>query len=80
MEEGDLFFNGTREVDEGRVESLNVSSGEIFEEAAEGDEVVGLSEGGETFVANVISVAVEFEAVFAEEFGVNLARLNIVFS
>lgn len=80
MEEGDLFFDGARKIDEGRVESLNVSSGEIFEEAAEGDEVVGLGEGGETFIADVISVAVEFEAVFAEEFGVNLARLNIVFS
>ncbi len=59
VEEGDLFFDGTREVDERRVEGFDVSSGEVFEKASQGDEMVGLSEGGETFVANVVRVAVE---------------------
>ena len=33
MEEGDLFFDGAGEVDEGRVEGLDVATGEVFEEA-----------------------------------------------
>ena len=71
MEEGDLFFDGTREVDERRVEGFDVSSGEIFEEASQGDEMVGLSESGEAFISNVVGVAIELETVFAEEFGVD---------
>ena len=71
MEEGNLFFDGTRKVNEGRVEGFDAALGEVFKEAAEGDEVVGLSESGEAFVPDVVSVAVELEAVFAEEFGVD---------
>ena len=36
MEESDLFFDGAGEVDEGGVERFDVSSREVFEEAAEG--------------------------------------------
>lgn len=72
MEEGDLFFDGARKVHEGRVESFDVATSEVFEEAAKGDEMVGLSEGREAFVSNIVSVAVELETVFAEELGVDL--------
>lgn len=65
VEEGDLFFDGFGEVDEARVEGFDVAFAEVFEEAAEGDEVVGLGEGGEGGGGG----AVEPEAVFAEEFG-----------
>jgi len=59
VEEGDLFFDGAGKVDKAWVEGFDVSSGEVFEKAPESDEVIGLSEGGETFVANVVRVAVE---------------------
>ena len=74
-----MFLDGAREVDEGRVERFDFSAGEIFEEAAKGDEVVGLSEGGKAFVTEVVGVAVEFEAIFAEEFGGDFDRFDIVF-
>ena len=42
MEECNLFSCGFWEIDEGVVEGFYVAAGEVFEEATEGDEVVGL--------------------------------------
>ena len=65
MKESDLFFGGAGKIDERGVEGFDASSGEIFEKAAEGDKVIGLSEGRKAFVAYVIGVTIEFEAIFA---------------
>lgn len=43
MKEGDLFFYGMGEVDEGRIEGFDPTAGEVFKEAAKGDKMVGLS-------------------------------------
>lgn len=66
MEKSDLFSFGAGEVDEGLVEGRDAAAGEIFQKAAEGDEVVGLGEDGERLVLGVF-VAVETEAIFANE-------------
>ena len=42
MEESNLFFDGTRQVDKTWVEGFYIATREVFEEPAEGDEVVGL--------------------------------------
>ena len=68
VEESDLLFRCLREVNEGGVEGGNFAAGEIAEEAAEGDEVVGLGQGVERVGLGVL-VAVEAEAVFSEKFG-----------
>lgn len=68
VEEGDLFADDVGEFDEGRVEGFDAALGEVFEEAAEGDEVVRLSDDFEIF-AFFVGFAVELEAEFAEEFG-----------
>ena len=34
MEESDLFFDGTGEVNEGGVERFNIATSEVFEKAA----------------------------------------------
>lgn len=71
MEESNLFFDGTRKVDKRGVESFDASSGKVFEKAAEGYEMIGLSESGEVFVADVVGVTVKFQTIFSEEFGVD---------
>jgi len=76
IEEGDLFFGDFWQLDEGGVEGVDVALGEVSEKTAQGDEVVGLGGGGEFGVAFVF-VAVEPEAVFAEEFGGDLFGLEI---
>jgi len=67
MEEGDLFFDSFGEFDEGGVEGIDVAFGEVGEKTAQSDEVVGLGGGGE-FGAAFVFVAIEPEAVFAEQF------------
>ena len=42
--------------------------------------MVGLGEGGETFIADVVSVAIEFKAVFAEQFRVDFRGFDVVFA
>ena len=71
VEEGDLFFGSFWQFDEGGIEGIDVAFGKIGEEAAQGDEVVGLCGGGKFGVA-LVFVAVEPEAVLAEEFGGDL--------
>ena len=80
MEKSDLFFNGTREFDETRVEGFDASASEIFKEAAESDKMISLGDGLEVFSAYVVFVTVEAEAVFTEKLDINIGRLNIVLS
>lgn len=68
VEKGDLFSNDVGEFDEGGVEGFDFAFGEVFEEAAEGDEVVGLGDDFEVF-AFFVGFAVELEAELTEEFG-----------
>lgn len=55
MEEGNLLANDVRKFDEIGIEGINAALGEVFEKTAEGDEMIGLSDGLEIF-----SVAVDF--------------------
>ena len=68
IEESDLFFGGFWQFDEGGIKRVDAAFSEIGEKAAESDEMVGLGGGGKFGVAFVF-VAIEPEAVFAEEFG-----------
>ncbi len=74
VEEGNLFADDVREFDETGVEGINAALGEVFEKAAEGDEVVGLGDDLEIF-ATTVGFAVEAEAVFTKEFLVDVSRL-----
>ena len=73
VEEGNLFAEGFGEVNEGGVEGGDLPATKVFEEAAEGDEVVGLGKGGEFAFFGAFE-AVEPEAVAAEEFGGDVLR------
>lgn len=55
VEEGNLLANDVRKFDEIGIEGINAALGEVFEKTAEGDEMIGLSDGLEVF-----SVAVDF--------------------
>lgn len=77
VEEGNLFADDAGEFDETGVKGGDVALGEIFEEAAEGDEVVGLSDRGEG-VALGVGDAVETEAVFADEFTGKAAGFEVI--
>ncbi len=79
MEESNLFFDGAREIDEGRIEGFDVSAGKVFKEAAESDEMVGLGEGGKVFVFGGGFVAVELEAESPEEFGGDVRGEDSIF-
>lgn len=72
VEESNLLFDGAGEVDEGRVERLDVAASEIFEKTAEGNEVVSLSQSRETFISDFVFVTIETKTIFSEEFGVNV--------
>lgn len=76
MEESDLFADDVRELDEGGVEGFDVAFGEIFEEAAEGDEVIRLSDDFEVFAIRV-GFAVELETELAEKFLSDVDRKKI---
>jgi len=67
VEEGDLFFEGFGEIDEGWIEAGDFAAGEVSEEAAEGDKVVSLSQRRE-FLVLVVFETIEPEAIAAEEF------------
>lgn len=69
VKEGDLFFGGARKVDEAGVEGIDATASEIFEEAAECDEMISLGQGGEVLLLVVVVEAVELEAEAAEELG-----------
>ena len=58
MKEGDLFFYGMGEVDERRIEGFDPTAGEVFKEAAESDEMVGLSQGAEVFFPDGVFVMI----------------------
>ena len=76
VEEGDLFFDGFGEFDEGGVEGWDVALAEVNEETAEGDQVVSLG-GGREFALALVLVAVEPEAVFTEEVGGELSGVEV---
>ena len=67
MKESDLFADNVGKFNEGGVEGFDAAFGEVFEKAAEGDEMIGLSDDFEVF-AVLVGFAVELEAEFAEEF------------
>ena len=78
MKESYLFFNGAGEVDERGVEGLDIAAGEVFKEAAEGDEMVSLSNGFEAVAGGVDFETVEFEAELAEDIGGDVGGLDNV--
>lgn len=53
MKESNLFFNGTGEVNKGGVERVDTATCEIFKEAAEGDEMISLSDGFQVVAGSV---------------------------
>ncbi len=59
MQECNLFANDVWEVYEGRIEGLDIATSEIFEEAAQGDEMVCLRDNLEVFGAVFGTVAIE---------------------
>ncbi len=61
-----MFANDMGEFDEAGVEGSDAALGEIFEEAAEGNEVVGLGDGLEVFSVTIF-FAVKAEAEFTHE-------------
>lgn len=67
VEESDLFADDMWEFDEGGVEGFDVAFGEVFEKAAESDEVIRLSDGFEVFAVTIF-FAIELKAKFADEF------------
>lgn len=77
MKEGDLLADDVGEFDEGGVEGFDAAFGEVFEEAAEGDEVIRLSDDFEVF-AVLVGFAVELEAEFAEKLLSNVDREKVV--
>ena len=48
MEKSNLFFGGAGKIDEGRIKGLDVAASKVFKKAAEGDEMVSLSNGLES--------------------------------
>lgn len=65
MEEGNLFADDVRELNKGGVKGINAAFGEVFEEAAQGDEVIGLGDSFESLAVSV-DLAIESEAIFAQ--------------
>ena len=51
---------------QGRVERFDVAFGEIFKKTAQRNEMVGLGDDGEIFVAVWRFVTIELETVFAK--------------
>lgn len=76
VEKGDLFADDVGEFDEGGVEGFDAAFGEVFKEAAEGDEVIRLGDNLEVF-AVLVSFTVELEAELAEEFPSNVNREKV---
>lgn len=72
-----MLADDAGELDEGGVKGINTAFCEVFKEAAEGDEVVGLGDGLEIFAVAVF-FAIELEAVFAEEFLGNVGGAEFV--
>ncbi len=65
------------QLDEGRVERFDIAFGEVFEEAAESDEMVRLSDGLE-ILAVAVFFAIELETEFTQEFLGNVGGLKLV--
>lgn len=76
MKEGDLFADDVGEFDEGGVERFDAAFGEILQETAESDEMIGLGDDFEVF-AVLVSFAVELEAKLAEEFTSDVDREKV---
>lgn len=68
MKEGNLFTDDVGEFDEVGVEGVDATFGEVFEEAAQCNEMIGLGDGLEVF-AIAVNFAVKLEAIFAKKFG-----------
>jgi len=77
VEEGDFGAGDFGEFDFGGVEGFYVAFGEVFQEAAEGDEVVILGGLGEFVTIGVLG-AVEVKAPLADHFGIELGNVAIV--
>lgn len=62
-----MFPDDVGELDESGVEGFDAAFGEIFKEATESDEMIGLGDDFEVFSV-LVGFAVELEAEFAKEF------------
>lgn len=67
VKKSDLFANDVGELDEGGVERFDVAFGEIFEKAAESNEVIRLGDGFEIFAVTIF-FAIKLEAKLADKF------------
>lgn len=76
VEEGNLLADDVGKFDESGIERFNLAFGEVFEEAAQGDEMVSLGDGLEAF-AGFGSLAVELETEFTDELSSNVFGLEI---
>ncbi len=64
MKKGDLLANDMGKFDEARVKGIDVTLGEVFEETAQGNEVIRLGYGFEGFAFRV-DFTIEGKAIFA---------------
>lgn len=80
VEKGDLFANDMGKLDEGRIKGFDFAFGEILKKTAQGDEVISLGNSLQAFAVGV-SLAVELEAKFADEFGsdINWFKITEIF-
>lgn len=76
MEEGNLLANDVRKFDEICIEGINAAPGEVFEKTAEGDEMIGLSDGLEIFSV-AVDFTIELKTVFAQELRSNVSRFEV---
>ena len=76
MEEGNLLANDVRKFDEIGIEGINAALGEVFEKTAEGDEMIGLSDGLEIFSV-AVDFTIELKTVFTQELRSDVGRFEV---
>ena len=79
MQECNLLANDVWEVYERRIERFDIATSEVFEKAAQSNEVVCLCDNLEVFGAVFGAVAIEAQSIFTEQLFIYVGRLNIVF-
>lgn len=80
MKKGNLFADDVGEIDEGGIKGFNLAAGKVFHKTAEGDEVVGLGDGFQILAAIFGAKAVKFQAIFTENFAVDVGRFDVNFA
>lgn len=76
VEESNLLTDDVGKLDEGGVEGFEVALREVFEEAAEGNEMIGLGNGFKIF-PEAVFFAIELEAELTQEFLGNVDREEV---